>query len=514
MESAMMGKGAESTRSDVAILLVSLGMVAACAITYELLIGTVSSYYLGSSVLHFSLTIGLFLFFLGIGAFLSKFVSRDELEVFVWTELLLGFVGIGSVLVLQASFSLTDHYYLVALILLATIATLCGLEVPLLTRLIYRHQGLSATLAHALSIDYVGGLVGSVLFPIVLLPTFGTLKTGCLVGLLNVGVASLVVYHFRAVLRHRGILTILCAGGILLGVSQFAVAERLVSLLEQSVYDDEIVYADQSPYQRIILTQHKNDLRLYLNGDLQFSSVDEHRYHEPLVHIPMQLAKQRGAVLLLGGGDGLAAREILSYPEVSSLTIVDLDWKVTALATTHALMRSINKKSLSDPRVTLIHDDAWQFVHNTSSLFDVIIADLPDANDYGLGKLYSREFYRRASRILSSGGVFITQAASPFFTRNAFWCIAHTVAAAFPVTTPLHNTIPSFGSWGYVLASHAVPLTLESLPLPTTLRYLTKELIPTLGIFDGDTSEVPTEIQRLDSQVLVRLYADGWERFD
>jgi spermidine synthase len=505
---------AEHRDSDVAILLVSLGMVAACAITYELLIGTVSSYYLGSSVLHFSLTIGLFMFFLGIGAFLSKFVSSGELEVFVWTELLLGFVGMGSVLVLQASFSLTDHYYLVALVLLGTIATLCGLEVPLLTRMIHRHQGLSATLAHALSIDYVGGLIGSVLFPIVLLPSFGTLKTGCLVGILNISIASLVVYHFRRVLRRISMLAILCAAGVVLGIFQFATAERLVSILEQAVYDDEIVYADQSAYQRIILTQHKDDLRLYLNGDLQFSSLDEHRYHEPLVHIPMQLAKQRGTVLLLGGGDGLAAREILSYPEVSSLTIVDLDDKVTALATHHALMRAINKHSLTNPRVTMIHEDAWRFVHDTDALFDVVIADLPDANDYALGKLYSVEFYRRVSRVLAPGGVFITQAASPFFTRNAFWCIAHTVAAAFPFTTPLHNTIPSFGSWGYILASHSGPLSLESLTLPSNLRYLTNAILPTLTIFDGDTSEVPTAIQRLDSQVLVKLYADGWDRFN
>jgi spermidine synthase len=307
-------------KREPAVLLVSVFIVAACALTYELLIGTVSSYYLGSSVLHFSLTIGLFMFFLGVGAFLSKFISNLELEAFINFESMLGVCGGLSVALLQASFCYTEHYYLVALMLTGAIGVLCGFEIPLLTRLLYRYQGLKSTIAHALSFDYVGGLAASIVFPLVLLPNFGTLKTACLVGLVNLCVASLIIWEFRAVLRRPRRMAMLPLLGAAVTALIFMRAEALMSVFEQALYDDEVVFASQSPYQRIVLTQFRDDIRLYLNGDLQFSSQDEHRYHEPLVHYAMQLAHKPRRVLVLGGGDGLAAREVLHYPGLEQIT--------------------------------------------------------------------------------------------------------------------------------------------------------------------------------------------------
>lgn len=508
-----MDDSARRATREPAILLVSVFIVASCALTYELLIGTVSSYYLGSSVLHFSLTIGLFMFFLGVGAFLSKFISQNELAAFITTESLLGVCGGVSVGLLQASFSYTEHYYLVAFLLTGSIATLCGLEIPLLTRLLYRHHGLKSTIAHALSFDYVGGLVASILFPLVLLPNFGTLKTACLVGLVNLCVAGLMIWEFRAKLAHPLRMAIVPFLGALATIVILVRAERVMSVLEQALYDDEVVYASQSPYQRIVLTQFRDDVRLYLNGDLQFSSQDEYRYHEPLVHLPMQLARNPRRVLVLGGGDGLVTRELLRYPDIAEITLVDLDKEITDLARTHAMLRLINGDSLSDERVRIVNQDAWNFVRDSSAVYDVIIADLPDANDYSLGKLYSLEFYRSLKKLLVPEGVIITQAASPYFTREAFWCIHDTLRAVFPHVQALNNYVPSFGSWGYVLASKDRELDVAAVRAPPTARYLTDDIIRSLVVFDRDLQPTKSGTNRLDNQLLVQLYAKGWSKF-
>jgi spermidine synthase len=494
-------------------LLISLFMVATCALTYELLIGTVSSYFLGSSVLHFSLTIGIFMFFLGVGAFCSKFIHSDELSYFILAESILGVIGGSSVFLLQYSFALTPYFYLVALLLTGSIATLCGLEVPLLSRILLVQDGVKQTLAHALSFDYFGGLIASIVFPLVLLPYLGTQKTACAVGLINITVATTMCWLFWGMISRRYTLLGIAAIGMMTLSGLLYWSESLSSVLEQSLYDDEIVHAEQSHYQRIVVTKFQEDVRLYLNGDLQFSATDEYRYHEPLVHIPLAAASQHGRILVLGGGDGMVVRELVKYHDVASITLVDLDPAVVQLAKRHPLFRSINHDALSDSRVTVIHEDAWVYLQHSSDTFNVIIADLPDANDYALGKLYSQEFYIALKRHLAAEGIFVTQAASPYFTPDAFWCIAHTVGEVFGTFLPYQSSIPSFGPWGFVLAGtvRGIPTLLPDEIEP--LRYLTPALIPSLFIFDREVQERPTPINRLDNQELVHLYAAGWQRY-
>jgi spermidine synthase len=292
-------------------------------------------------------------------------------------------------------------------------------------------------------------------------------------------------------------------------------ANSVTSVFERELYDDEIVYSEQTQYQRIVITRFRDDIRLFLDGNLQFASVDEHRYHEVLVHVPMSTALTARHVLLLGAGDGLAVRELRKYPHIESITLVDIDPAMTRIAREHPLLTAINQNSLADSRVTVVNDDAWRFASNCPRQFDLIISDLPDPNDFGLGRLYSREFYALISRCLSANGVFITQATSPYFSRDAFWLIHDTLRTVFPFTLPLHADIPSFGPWGFVLASRAPLDGKTKMRADLPLQFLTKELFPTLFIFDGDmTRRGPEEINSVENQRLVAVYEAAWKRWN
>jgi spermidine synthase len=496
----------------VAILLFSVLVVSACTILYELLISTASSYFLGSSVLHFSLTIGLFMFFLGVGSYLSRFFNERLLDLFVTIEIAIGLVGGLSALILYASFSVTDHYYVAAFLVTALLSTLAGLEIPIVTRVLREYQSLSDALAHIMSFDYVGALISSVLFPIVLLPYLGLVQTGCVVGSLNLAVALVVVQAFRGKLSNVPARRWICLLGIVGLLSIGFYSGRVTGFFEQFIYDDQIVFSRQTPYQKIVLTHHNNDVRLYLNGELQFSAIDEYRYHEPLVHVPMIAAESHADVLLLGAGDGLAAREILKHRGVRSVVIVDLDRGVTELARNFPAIVRLNHNVLSDSRVTVINADAWNFVAKEQGQFDVIIADLPDPNDVPLGKLYSREFYGLVGHRLKPNGVFVTQATSNFFARRAFSSIAVTLQEVFPYVSPYGTYVPAFGPWGFILAAHQ-PVQPKWERLPPGLRFLTPESGRNLFSLPEDGSVVPVDSNRLDRLAILQYYSEDWGKF-
>lgn len=499
-----------SLSRHVTALLASTFLIAACALGYELLIGSVSSYLLGNSVAHFSLTIGLFLSFMGVGSFFSKHIEKRLLDRFILIEIFLGLIGGFATLLLYTAFTFTPYFYLVAIVLIGIIGTLIGFEIPIMTRVVERHQKLSHAVAHVFTADYLGSLVASLAFALVFLPWFGLMRSALVFGLLNIIAAGITLFEFRHLIEKKKTLSLLVTGAaILLGLGVFT-SQPAVSFFEKTLYDDEIIFSEQSKYQNIILTQFHDDLRMYLNGSLQFSSIDEYRYHEALVHIPMSTAATRESILILGGGDGLATREVLKYAEVQSITLVDLDPAVTHLAKEHPLLRTVNQNSLSDPRVHIINEDAQTYLRNTANLYSVILIDLPDPNDIEVGKLYTKEFYSLVARHLAEGGTVVTQATSPYFAQDAFWCIAHTMREAFTTIIPYHVNVPSFGPWGFVLASQ------NALPEPEVTvetQYLTSNTAPGLMVFDPDMIEVDTEINTLDHQVLIQLYDHAWERW-
>lgn len=503
------------------VLLVSVFVVATCGLLYELIVGTLSSYLLGNSALHFSLTIGGFMSAMGLGSYLSRWVRGDVLSWFIGVELAVGAAGGAAAAVLYAAYTYTDAYHVAMGAVVLTIGTLVGLEIPLVTRLLGagdRPAGavLKDTVANVLAFDYLGALAASVAFPLLLLPTLGVVRTSFVTGAVNVAVVVVCLRAFRRELgthAHRRIALWTAAVALPLAAGA-AGAGWLAARFETRLYADPVVYAEQSTYQRIVLTRAGGDLRLFLDGQLQFASADEHRYHESLVHPAMALTASRADVLVLGGGDGLAVREILKWPGVETVTVVDLDPAMTRLAREHPALRRLNAGAFTDARVRVVNDDAARFVARTPGRFGVIVVDLPDPNHESLAKLYSRPFYGALRARLAVGGTVAVQATSPTFAREAFWCIVATMRAAGLHPEPYHTYVPSFGDWGFAVGStHAVRPERFALSDAVRPRVLTPPLFAAARLFDGDTGPLPVQVSTLDDPAVLRYYQRGWARW-
>lgn len=491
------------------LLFISVLLVAACGLIYELVAGTLASYLVGDSVFQFSTVIGTYLFAMGIGSALSRYIHRGLVYRFVWIELLLGVVGGFSSALLMLAFAFTQGFELILYALVIVMGVLVGLEIPLLMRIVKDRYHFRDVIAHVLTFDYLGALGASLLFPILLVPRLGLVRSAMLFGLINAGVALWSTFLFGSQLtRTRGLrvacLFVLC--GLVAGIAE---ARHITATAEDNIYADEIIFARETRYQHIVLTRFKDDLRLFLNSHLQFSSRDEYRYHEALVHPGLAAVPAPRHVLVLGGGDGLAVREILRYPQVESITLVDLDPEMTKLFSSHPVLTRINDKSLLSPRVRVVNADAFPWVDSNTDSFDFIVVDFPDPTNYSLGKLYTVAFYRAAARHLSAQGFMVVQSTSPMFARDSFWCIAQTLKQAGLKTYPYHVYVPSFGEWGFVLAGthDYTPPTV----FPAGLRFVSAEGLSALFQFPPDMSPLSMPPNELNSQVLIRSYENDWK---
>lgn len=507
-------------------LLFSVFLIAVCGLVYELLAGTISSYLVGDSVYQFSLVIGLFMTSMGLGSFLSRFINRKLHDWFVFIEVMTGVIGGFSAVILFFAFSYIENYTPFLFIISVVVGTFIGLEIPVILRILKEHSTLKILFSNVLTADYIGALFASLLFPLVLVPNLGLIRTGLLFGCMNVAVGSGAIYVFREKIHDKKGLTFLSAASFVLLLTCFFYANQITSLAEDSLYRDEIIYSAHSPYQRVVVTRTPTDVRMFINGSIQFSSQDEYRYHEALVLPAMTLAHARENVLIIGGGDGLAAREVLKFSDVKMLKLVDIDPAITNFARDNILMRNLNKNSLRNPKTTVVNDDAWKHLENDEKLYDVIIIDLPDPDNLTLSRLYSRTFYRLLSHKLSHGGIIVTQATSPLYSHKAYWCIYNTFRS---VKNPLyanstatethrleveayHTYVPSFGQWGFVMASTA-PILWNSIDLKVPARFLDNEFVKTLNVFPEDMEFVDTEINSIDTHIIKSYYEEGWDRW-
>jgi spermidine synthase len=491
-------------------LLLSVFIIASCGLAYELIAGTLASYLLGDSVTQFSTVIGTYLFAMGAGSYLSRFIGKGLVGKFIGIEILVGIIGGFSATLLFLSFSLAGTLKPLLYFLVIIVGVLVGLEVPLLLRILKDRLQFKDLVSQVLTFDYLGALAASLLFPILLAPRLGVVRTCLLFGTLNALVAAGTAWMFRRQLPRVRLIQVQCAGAVALLLAGFGYAERLTALAEGEIYADEIIHARTSSYQRIVITRWKDDVRLFLNGHLQFSSRDEYRYHEALVHPGLQFLPSPRRALILGGGDGLALREILKYGSVESVTLVDLDPEMTRLFSRHEALVRLNQNSLNSPRVRIVNEDAFLWLEECRDFFDFVVADFPDPTNYSLGKLYTSAFYRLLRRRLSENGAAVIQSTSPLFARRSYWCIVKTLQSAGFQVTPYHTYVPSFGEWGFVLASLR-PYTPPPRYLPG-LKYLTAGLAPGLFHFPLDMSPVDAEVNRLNNQVLVQYYEAEWNR--
>ena len=491
------------------LLFVSILLIAACGLIYELIAGTLASYLVGDSVFQFSTVIGCYLFAMGIGSAMSRYVRRGLVHRFIWIELMVGLIGGFSSALLFLAFAYTQAFSLLMYSIVLVLGILVGLEVPLLMRVVRDRFDLRDTVAHVLTFDYIGALAASLLFPIILVPRLGLVRSAMLFGIINVAVALWSTFLFATQLRAKTMLRVLSICALLVLLTGMAAARRITQAAEENIYADDIIFARDTRYQHIVLTRFKDDLRLFLNSHLQFSSRDEYRYHEALIHAGLAWISSPRRVLVLGGGDGLAVREILKYPQIESVTLVDLDPEMTQLFSTIPLLTKLNQQSFLSPKVHVINADAFPWVDSNSDMFDFIVIDFPDPTNYSLGKLYTTAFYRAVARHLSAQGAMVVQSTSPMFARDSFWCIAETIRQTGLRIYPYHVYVPSFGEWGFVLASqndYHYPSV-----LPTGLRFLNTQTLPSMFQFPTDMAPMNMPANHLNDQVLVRLYDQDWK---
>ena len=521
---ALRPSGAALPTTSRAARRVLLGVVfvcAACGLVYELVLVALGSYLTGSSLVQTSLVLGFAMAAMGLGAMAVKPALGRPIQAFAVVEFSLGLVGALSVPALYAAFAWLN-LYTTAMVLAATVVgALIGAEIPLLMELIQRvrRQQASDAVADLSAVDYGGALLGGLAFPFLLLPVFGLLRGALVVGALNIVAAWVVAGWLFGRQLPRSTRRAVTAAGIaavtVLGITA-AYAAPFEITARQRLYRFPIVHAERSAYQEIVLTSQRwgrgqeRDVRLYLDGDLQLSTLDEHRYHEALVHPAM--AGPRGRVLVLGGGDGMALRELLGYPDVRAVTLVDLDPAVVELARRDPRLLQHNEGAFSDRRVTVVAADAFSWVRaHRGPAFDVVVVDLPDPDSTDTAKLYSAEFYALVAGVLAEDGRVVVQAGSPFFAPLSFWSIVATIRSAGLAAVPYHVDVPSFGDWGFVLAQRGPSPPPAQLPAAAgDLEFLTPAVLRAATVFAPDRIPEEVRVSTLLDPVILEYQRREW----
>ncbi len=492
-------------------LLITAFIISTCGLIYELIAGTIASYLLGDSVTQFSIVIGVYLFAMGVGSFLSRYVERRLVFTFINVEMLVGLVGGCSAATLFMLFEHVQSFRIMLYSIVGLIGILIGLEVPLLMRVLKGRLQFKDLVSQIFTFDYVGALIASLLFPLVLVPILGLVRSSFLFGILNIVVALWTIHIFRDELPWLRTLRSLASALIIFLVCGFVFSDKIMNMAEQASFPDNIIFSTSTPYQRIILTGNGKDFRLFLNGNLQFSSRDEYRYHEALVHPAMASLKEPSEVLVLGGGDGLAVRELLKYPSVKKILLVDLDKQMTDLFSKPGLLSQLNQNSLSNPKVQVVNQDAFVWLQNTANRFDFIVVDFPDPSNYSLGKLYTDTFYRALKKVMKPEGLLVIQSTSPYYAKNSYWCVVNTLNSVGLSPTPYHAYVPSFGDWGYVIASQGRFHPGEK--YPDGLRYISAQTFDGMLHFPKDMQATVNLVNKLNNQSLVHTFESEWSEY-
>ncbi|MBB0245711.1 polyamine aminopropyltransferase [Streptomyces alkaliphilus] len=505
------------------LLLLSVFVCAACGLVYELALVALGGYLIGNTVLQTSIVLSVMVFAMGVGSLAAKPLQRRAIEAFAIVEGVLALVGGLSVLLLYAAFAWLNIYTVAVVVIAFVVGVLIGAEIPLLMTMLQwiRRQDAGRAVADMFAVDYIGALLGGLSFPLLLLPLFGQIKGALVVGGVNaVAGIAVVLWIFRARVRPpvRAGLVAGMVGVLVVLAGAFALADRFEVTARQQLYRDPIAHAERTDYQEIVVTHAPGllgmeDLRLFLNGDLQFSSVDEYRYHEALVH--PALAGERSSVLIIGGGDALALREVLRYPDVESVTLVDLDPAMTDLAREWDPLVELNDNALADERVTVVNDDAFGWLREARGPYDVVITDLPDPQDIATAKLYSVEFYTLIGRVLDPDGHLVVQAGSPYFAPRTFWSIETGIREAGFGTTPYQVDVPSFGNWGYVLAVPGDRAPEPELAPPAErpeLRFLDEAVLGAATVFPVDRRDPGVRASTLMHPVVLEYRNREWRQ--
>jgi spermidine synthase len=510
-------------RSKSTLLKAAIFATGFSGVVAEYILSTLATYFLGDSNLQWVMTISLMLFSMGLGARFSKIFDKNLLKIFLLLEFTLSvLVSFAPLLVYTAS-AYTQAIGILIYSLAILIGLLIGMEIPLVIRINDDYEKLRFNISNILENDYYGSLLGGIFFALIGLPVFGLIYTPFILGFVNFSVSIVVLIFLWELLQtdERKSLTAIGAFILILLTTGVFITDPVIRYGEQQKYSDKVIYAEQSNYQRIVITQWKNDYWLYLNGNQQLCTRDELMYHEPLVHPAMSLHPNPVNVLVLGGGDGCAVREILKYPKVEKITLVDLDPAMTELGKTHPILTQLNENSLHHEKVIVKNADGYTFLHENEDFYDIIIIDLPDPRSVEIGRLYSYEFYKQCYRHMRPGAVIVTQAGSPYFATRAFSCIIETMKAAGFETVPMHNHVITLGEWGWSLgvkqANYDVKTKLRSIDFDIPTRWINNEAMTLITSFGKDYypwTKDTVLVNKIHEPVLYKYYLKGnWDLY-
>lgn len=504
------------------ILKISIFATGCAGIVAEFVLSTLASYLIGNPILQWTIVMSLMLFAMGLGSRVSKYLLNNLLDKFIILEFSLSVLCCVSVSLCYWISTFSHNTSLSIYLLSMLIGFLIGTEIPIVTRINESYEDLRTNISSVMENDYYGALAGGLLFAFFALPYLGLTYTPIALGIINFSVAAVIFWRFRHLIKHKRALQI-SFWSITAFFLVFIFAIKPIMLFnEQKKYKDLVVFEKQSTYQKIVITKWKKDYWLFINGKEQFSTFDEDKYHEPLIHPPMYLANNKKSILILGGGEGLAAREVLKYDEVKKVIVVDLDPVMTDLSIHHPIITGINQNSMTDIRVNTLNKDAFIFIENSRDFYDVIIVDLPDPSSISLSRLYSKEFYSMCRQRLNKYGVLVTQGTSPVYSGKSFMCIIKSMESAGFTVVPYHNQIPSLGEWGWCLGMKKEVTTANELKsrlaeinltnIPT--KFINKEAMISMinfgkGIIDLDDK---VKINTVLNPVLVEYYRKGaWD---
>ncbi len=493
------------------LIFFSVFVVSTCGLIYEFISATVASYTLGDTVTQFSLVIGFYLFSMGCGSYFSKYIKDKPIERFITIELIIAVLGGLLPVYLFGLYPFTAHFKVLLLSYISLIGFLVGIEIPLMMRILKDNLEFEDLVARIFTFDYIGALLASIAFPLVFMPYFGLIETGLIFGMVNAFVALMTLIYFKKRIKGYRFIFAKCLIVCILLVGFLINANHVEAFLDSLRFDEKIIFKKNSSYQKIVLTGGAETIKLYLNGNLQFSSKDEYRYHEALVHVGLSQIQNPSRVLILGGGDGLAAREILKYPSVKEIILVDLDPEMTKLCKTLKPIVTLNHNALNDTRLKIIHKDAFIWLKENNDCFDFVVIDFPDPSNYSVGKLYTRTFYYMLKKMLHKNSIVAIQSTSPYVAPKSYWCVAKTLQSVGLKTASYQIHLPSFGNWGFHLATLDDQYS-SKFSLPRDLKYLTPEIVPTLFIYPKDQSHIDTKIHDLNNQALVQYFDEEWHR--
>ena len=542
------------------LLLSIMAVGAACGIVYEYLLAHYAGRVLGNVDVAVYGMIGVMVAFMGVGAFFARTV-KNPYTGFAWLEVTISVLGGTAVLVMAAVVSyafvlptelqqtfgldptvitnggpvhaLRQFSKVVPYLLGAVLGFFIGMEIPFIARIredLYERVENNAGTVYG--VDYIGGGVGAAIWVWVCLSQ-PIIISAATTALLNLFLGLIFALSFWHKIRWVAVLVLFKLLICILLLAVLFKGSEWVNAMNSMLYKDQVVYSNNTRYQNLVVTQRviggqgEPILSLFINGRLQFSSADEDIYHAMLVSPAMLASARNERVLVIGGGDGLGVRDILSY-EPKSVTLVDLDPAMTLLFTGRdetadfwlsKQLTDLNRDALNDPRVSVINEDAFLYVEHLVAQrenFDVIIVDLPDPNHPDLNKLYSAYFYRQLSNLLSGDGAMSIQSTSPYHSKDAFLSIGVTTKEAGLNTLQYHTNVPSFGEWGWTIATKHGTNALERIKAKSeeavksdTIErdFIISSFVFPKPFFD-EVSQI--EVNRLSSPVLYTYHSKGW----